>query len=153
MDVQAIRPFQKSPFDCAWIQVANANTESPGYHSATIKGDNNSFKKQACLPAASLERNYPNHTIRQTYVSRHKPKRPVWSLCNKPLNRKKRMLFAPPNQVDDFWDQIARSTALGILGCSSKIASAARVGVSKNDNDDKVVCCIYVQDGTFATPR
>jgi hypothetical protein len=144
-----IRPSQCSSNDCAWIQVANTNTSSPGYSDEGREDhgpEQRRYNKEAYTPA--LNKLTAMVQARKRIPAKEK-QACVQSLLATAKSQNytvgKWMLFVSPDAANEVWGTVARATANGTLGCSAKIGPAKGLG---GDDGGVVCCCVYVQDCT-----
>ena len=135
------RPSQTSTSECAWIQVHNQVRNSPGYEdplAAAGLSMEETPKYRAAL--AKVER----IIARTNRVFASDKATCVAEILNTAVARGettgKWMLFANRETVDDTWEEIARATVAGKLGCSAKVST------SQTSGDGRALICIYVED-------
>jgi Domain of unknown function (DUF1917) len=138
-----VRPSLLSHQDCAWIQVHNVVRTSPGFESnATPDFDERPYNEVLGQLALDLQ-----STVVQS-VKAGLRKECLGSLVEIATRQKftvgKWLLYFTRWNVDTSWEQIARATADGRLGSSSKVCPM------KNRPNPKIpgVCCVYVEDFT-----
>jgi Domain of unknown function (DUF1917) len=138
-----VRPSLLSQQDCAWIQVHNAIPSSPGFAT-------NAFSRFDDRPYNELLDKL-RIDLRSTVI--RGVKAGMRTVCLRSLvdiaTRQrctvgKWLLYFTESNVDASWEQIARATADGRLGSSSKVCPM------KNRPNPKLppVCCVYVEDFT-----
>jgi hypothetical protein len=54
------------------------------------------------------------------------------------------LIFSPISEIDQIWGTIKTATEQGLLGCSSKVATA-KVNPNAQNPDEKVIC-VYTYD-------
>lgn len=150
-----IRPSQYSNDVCAWIQVKNVNQNSPGFFR-NINDDNNTDddndEDMVDFEVSMFDKyRIPLNDITKIIQSGKRVSNVIKEKCVEEIMRLakkdketigKWLVYVSPAQADEVWEKIARATALGYLGCSSKIAPTA------NNQDRPTVICVYVQDST-----
>jgi len=132
--INLARPSRIDEHICAWIQVNNHIHISPGY--AQAGGFFFSYQYQPALETLSIR--LPGAAPDAKTAARSEC---VARLLDVAVEQRytsgKWMLFLNPTIADDVWADIARATATGLLGCSSKIAPTK--GSRKHP-----LCCVYV---------
>lgn len=131
-------PSRFATSDYSWIQVENADQNSPGYDHS--REETSSFDVSAYQPALGK---ISNIIQRGERVSKAMKDECLESMKNIAVEQKctvgKWMLFFKPDQADEKWEEIARATAQGKLGCSAKI------NPTKELTQD-ALCCIYTKN-------
>jgi Domain of unknown function (DUF1917) len=134
--LEAVRPSEVSSFECEWIQVENVTKDSPGCDTDEKCGV--LFNREPYTETLNKMESIIDQRGRVTAAEKRAC---VDSLIEIAKERGEKvgkwMLFIRPDQLDEKWEKIARATALGHLGCSSKI-SPGQTGYK--------LCCIYVKD-------
>ncbi|KAG7359643.1 DUF1917 domain containing protein [Nitzschia inconspicua] len=150
--LQRIRPSQHSSGDCSWIQVNNVNQSSPGFYRDSIDDDSD---EEMMIDIDEMPKfakyEAPLNEITKIIKCGKRVSKASKEKCVKEIMRLakqdketvgKWLVYVKPSEADEVWEKIARATALGYLGCSSKIAPTA------NGQDESTVICVYVQDST-----
>jgi hypothetical protein len=137
--LEASRPSKISKFQCAWIQVSNANERSPGFkrNEHTL-----SFNHAAYMPALNELKTIIENGGRISAATKKACVELLLDIAKQQgFTTGKWMIFVPPGWADFVWEKIARATAAGHLGCSAKIAPTQ--GLQEHE---MALCCIYVRD-------
>jgi hypothetical protein len=146
----SVRPSQVSVLQhgCQWIQILNAAPDSPGY-STPKESSCSRFDRSAYRPALQTI----EAIIRTKNLVTAKEKQAcVDSILQIAKDQGettgKWMLFFGPENVDRYWEIIARETALGNLGCSAKVAPAKDLHLQNQGGPGGggALCCVYVKN-------
>jgi Domain of unknown function (DUF1917) len=150
--IERIRPSRYRKNMCEWIQVTNINQNSSGYCQDDDDDDDDddncpdlkSLLDQCQVPLNEITKIIQNGG-RVSSMAKDKCITEIMRLAkenNEAVG--KWLIYVSPDKADDVWETIARSTALGKLGCSSKVAPTG----TKHRHGPPTVICVYVNDST-----
>jgi hypothetical protein len=153
--LQRIRPSRFSKDVCAWIQVTYIDQKNPRFcqqlkddedSSADLDDDDDEPDERSLreymAPLNKITRIIRNGG-RVSKVAKDECVDEIMRLAKKhKITCGKWLIYVSPQVADDVWETVARATALGRLGCSSKIAPTA------NRQHESTVVCVYVRDST-----
>jgi len=141
--LQKNRPSQISESDCEWIQVENVVSVSPGYDATLLqRNDTTAFEVSAYQPALDK--------IAETIQSGKRVSGKIKMDCVNAIQETARqqhlihgmwMLWLESDQADEKWQEIARATAQGKLGCKSQIKPSKTTA-----SYESIVCLIHTKD-------
>ena len=136
--LEAVRPSQVSPMQCAWISINNVTPNSPGYYQTpttmSVSSLNDAVYKEALSKIEGIIASGGGR------VKAAEKFACVESILATAKSRGdtvgKWMLFRNHQSIDEIWKSIAKATADGTLGCAAKVAPAGGIG----DNKPVLVC-------------
>jgi hypothetical protein len=152
--LQKIRPSclndtQSYPVDalpaCSWICVKNIQQDSPGYQRRAVA--NHSPKNKDWEAFKAPLRGISDIIARGAKVPKAAKRWCVDEIMKiakeNDLVVGKWLVYASFETADEIWEKIAKATAMGKLGCSSKVMPTKSLSPGQ-----RTVMCIYVNDST-----
>ena len=136
--LEQVKPSQVSPMSCSWIFVQNAARDYPGSKSESL------LDLTAYRPALQEIENIIATKKRVPAAAKKACVAKIMEIAKKQrVTVGKWLLFLKPENADEIWQKVAEATAMGKLGCSSKVAPYQ--GMMPGETKP-ILCCVYVDD-------